>query len=88
MKIHLLGCGTPTSDAERFGSSYVVEIAGQHIMFDCGPSTTSKLVKAGLRPTWVDYLFFTHHHFDHDAIHMFDGRQMVYNFHVFHPVND
>jgi ribonuclease BN (tRNA processing enzyme) len=67
MKIHLLGCGTPTSDAERFGSSYVVEVGGQYIMFDCGPSTTSKLVKAGLKPTWVDYLFFTHHHFDHDV---------------------
>ena len=25
-----------------------------------------QLVKAGLWPTQVDYLFFTHHHFDHD----------------------
>ena len=35
-------------------------------MFDCGPATTHKLVKAGLWPTDIDYLFFTHHHFDHD----------------------
>jgi ribonuclease Z len=35
-------------------------------MVDCGPAATHKLVKAGLWPTDVDYLFFTHHHFDHD----------------------
>jgi len=36
-------------------------------MFDCGPATTHKLVKAGLFPTQVDCLFFTHHHFDHNV---------------------
>jgi ribonuclease Z len=36
-------------------------------MIDCGPATTHKLVKAGLFPTQIGYLFFTHHHFDHDA---------------------
>ena len=35
-------------------------------MVDCGPATTYKLVKAGLWPTNIDHLFFTHHHFDHD----------------------
>lgn len=36
-------------------------------MIDCGPATTHKMVKAGLWPTEIDYLFFTHHHFDHDV---------------------
>jgi ribonuclease Z len=36
-------------------------------MFDCGPAATWKLVKMGIFPTKVDYLFFTHHHFDHDV---------------------
>ena len=35
-------------------------------MVDCGPAATHKLVKAGLWPTDIDYLLFTHHHFDHD----------------------
>ena len=35
-------------------------------MFDCGPAATHKLVKAGLYPTQVDNVFFTHHHFDHN----------------------
>ena len=66
-RIHVLGAGTPTPTATRFGSSYVVELGEELIMVDCGPATTHKLVKAGLWPTNVDYLFFTHHHFDHDV---------------------
>ena len=66
-RIHVLGAGTPTPSPTRFGSSFVVEVAGEHIMVDCGPAATYKLVQAGLWPTAVDYLFFTHHHFDHDV---------------------
>ena len=66
-RIHVLGAGTPTPTPTRFGSSYVVEVAGEKIMIDCGPATTHKMVKAGLWPTDIDYLFFTHHHFDHDV---------------------
>ncbi len=66
-KVHILGAGTPTPTPTRFGSSYVVELGEQLVMFDCGPAATHKLVKAGLWPTKVDYLFFTHHHFDHDV---------------------
>jgi ribonuclease Z len=65
-RLYILGAGTPTPTAQRFGSAYVVEVGGEHLMFDCGPATTHKLVQAGLRPTQIDYLFFTHHHFDHD----------------------
>ena len=66
-KIHILGGGTPTPTASRFGSSYVVHLGNDQIMVDCGPATTHKLVKAGLWPTMINYLFFTHHHFDHDV---------------------
>jgi ribonuclease Z len=66
-RIYILGAGTPTPTPERFGSSSVVHVAGEYVMFDCGPAATHKLVKAGLRPTQIDYLFFTHHHFDHDV---------------------
>ena len=65
-KLYILGAGTPTPTPTRFGSAYVLEIEGEKIMFDCGPATTHKLVKAGLWPTDIDYIFFTHHHFDHD----------------------
>ncbi|MFQ5873571.1 MAG: MBL fold metallo-hydrolase [Dehalococcoidia bacterium] len=66
-KVYVLGAGTPTPTPSRFGSSYVVALGDQHLMVDCGPATTHKLVKAGLWPTQIDCLFFTHHHFDHDV---------------------
>ena len=66
-RIHVLGAGTPTPTPARFGSCYVADVEGELIMVDCGPAATHKLVKAGLWPTRIDYLFFTHHHFDHDV---------------------
>jgi ribonuclease Z len=65
-KIHVLGAGTPTPTPTRFGSSFAMEVGDQQFMIDCGPAATHKLVKAGLWPTDIDQLFFTHHHFDHD----------------------
>lgn len=67
LRVHVLGAGIPTPTADRFGSAFVVELDGEYIMFDCGPAATDKLVRAGLWPTKVNHLFFTHHHFDHNA---------------------
>lgn len=66
-EVLILGAGTPTPTAERFGTSFVASVGNEYLMFDCGPAATMKLVKSGLDPTRVDYLFFTHHHFDHDG---------------------
>jgi ribonuclease Z len=67
MKLHILGAGTPVAHGDRHGSSYVVQLGDQYIMFDCGPSTVTKLAKMGIRPSWIDNLVFTHHHFDHNV---------------------
>src|SRR3970282_1761870 len=66
-QVFVLGAGTPTPTPHRFGSAFAVEVGRGDLMFDCGPAATHKLVKAGIFPTQVDYLFFTHHHFDHDV---------------------
>jgi ribonuclease BN (tRNA processing enzyme) len=42
-------------------------VAGDYLMFDCGPAATHKLVKMGLSPTQIDYLFLSHHHYDHSV---------------------
>ena len=67
MKITVLGSGTPTPTPARFGSAFVVEAGDNVLMFDCGPAATHKLVRAGYSPTDVTNLFFTHHHYDHNA---------------------
>ncbi len=65
-EIYVLGGGTPTPTPARFGSAHVLKVGDEYLMFDCGPAATHKLVKAGLFPTQIDHLIFTHHHFDHD----------------------
>jgi ribonuclease BN (tRNA processing enzyme) len=66
-QVFVLGAGTPTPTPHRFGSAFAVQVGGEYLMFDCGPAATYKLVKMGIFPTQVNYLFFTHHHFDHDV---------------------
>ena len=45
----------------------MLSVGDKHLMFDCGPAATHKLVQMGMSPTQIDNLFFTHHHFDHDV---------------------
>lgn len=67
MRLHVLGSGCPDPLPERFGSSFILEAGAESIMVDCGPATTYKMARMGIRPGRVGHLFFTHHHFDHNA---------------------
>ncbi|MBI3977275.1 MAG: MBL fold metallo-hydrolase [Chloroflexi bacterium] len=67
LRLTILGSGLPVPTPDRFGSSYVLHVGDELLMFDCGPATTHKLAKVGLAPAQVGHLFFTHHHFDHDV---------------------
>jgi ribonuclease BN (tRNA processing enzyme) len=66
-RIYFVGAGSPTPTRSRFGTAYVLQLGDAYLMFDCGPAATYKMVKMGLFPTQVCDLFFTHHHFDHNA---------------------
>ena len=67
MRLYVLGAGTPTPTKDQFGTSFVLQAGDDYLMIDCGPAATHKLVKVGLVPTQIDYLFFTHHHYDHNS---------------------
>jgi ribonuclease Z len=67
MQLTLLGAGVPTPTTTRFGSAYLVDVAGETVLVDCGPATTHKLTLAGRHAPEVSLLLFTHHHFDHNA---------------------
>lgn len=66
MKLTLLGTGVPTPNPNRCGPALVVQVEGEAILMDCGSGTTHQLIRAKLDPSKVNYLFFTHHHFDHN----------------------
>ncbi len=67
MRLHILGSGCPDPTPERYGSAFILEVGADCLMIDCGPAATHKMVRMGIRPAKVGHLFFTHHHFDHNA---------------------
>ena len=66
-KLFILGSGGPVATKHRFGTSHAVQHGDEYLLFDCGPATTYRLAKLEIPLTKVDHLFFTHHHFDHNA---------------------
>lgn len=67
MRIVLLGTGVPIPNPERFGTSIAICLERELFMIDCGFGATVQLLRAGLNPASVTHLFFTHHHYDHNA---------------------
>jgi ribonuclease Z len=50
---------------ERNCTANLLQIGSTNILFDAGRGVTTQLVKVGLHPRDIDYIFITHHHFDH-----------------------
>ncbi len=65
MKITLLGTGGPRPDPARQGSSLVVHVGEERLLFDCGRGAVTQLVRAGVSLAQVNPVFITHHHYDH-----------------------
>jgi ribonuclease Z len=61
----LIGTGTPAPLVHRAGSSYLVELDGRKMLFDCGPGSVRRLLEKGEGLTDIDHLFLTHLHYDH-----------------------
>jgi ribonuclease Z len=64
MRVTLLGTGTPTPSAERFGPSTLVEAGSEKLVFDCGRGCPIRLQQKGVPPKDVK-LLITHLHSDH-----------------------
>ena len=65
MKITLLGTGTPAPSLVRQSSGYLIDVAGDVLVFDHGPGAHHRLLEAGRRAVEVTHAFFTHLHYDH-----------------------
>ncbi|GGS06116.1 MBL fold metallo-hydrolase [Deinococcus sedimenti] len=63
----LLGTGTPRAYPGAAKPAVAVVAGGQILLFDCGGDTTRQLIESGLMPQRVRDVFFTHHHYDHNA---------------------
>lgn len=66
LKVILLGtAGGPTIHAQRLGISTLVLAGPEKLLFDCGRSLTTGLVRLGIAPADVTRVFLTHLHSDH-----------------------
>lgn len=67
MTVTVLLAGTPTPTPSKWGTAILVRSATTTVLVDVGPGATRSLVRAGVGPTEVDGVVFSHHHFDHNA---------------------
>lgn len=74
MQITCLGTGSPESHARRASSGYLVETGTDKILLDCGGGVVSRLIEAGMKPSDITHLFFSHLHSDH----MMDYARLVH----------
>jgi ribonuclease Z len=65
MYVVITGSGSALVDPERGNASQAVVIDGTVLQFDCGRRTMDNLALVGINPVSVDYILFTHLHFDH-----------------------
>lgn len=65
LTLTLLGTGTPTPLTHRAGSSYLVRLDDEFLLFDCGPGCVRRLLRKGISPAQITSLFLTHLHYDH-----------------------
>jgi ribonuclease Z len=64
-RVTLLGTGDPIPRMDRFGPATLVEVAGQHLLFDVGRGATQRLLQLGIPIRDLDAVFLTHFHSDH-----------------------
>ncbi len=43
----------------------LVQVGANNLLFDAGRGVTAQLVYLGMHPRDIDYIFITHHDFDH-----------------------
>jgi ribonuclease BN (tRNA processing enzyme) len=65
VRLTLLGTGTPAPSLRRRGSSYLIEVAGDVLLFDHGPGSHDRLLESGRRAVDVTRVLFSHLHYDH-----------------------
>ena len=64
-ELTLLGTGSPSPLTHRGGSSYLLRVGGETLLFDCGPACVRRLLEKGINPREISQLFLTHLHYDH-----------------------
>ena len=67
INLTILGSGTCVPSIERSSCSVMLAVGGTKLLFDSGPGTMRRLLRANTSIFDVDYIFYSHFHPDHTA---------------------
>lgn len=67
INVTVLGSGTCVPSLERSSCSILIEVQDVRLLFDSGPGTMRRLLRANSTIFDVDYIFYSHFHPDHTA---------------------
>lgn len=67
MKLTILGSGSGLITKKRGAPGYWLQIGKTKMLLDAGEGTLDRMVKLGLKPEELDYVFISHKHCDHIA---------------------
>lgn len=65
MKLTILGCGICIVKADRKGPAFLLEVADELLLFDCGWGFGENMLNAGFDVNALDHIFISHPHADH-----------------------
>ncbi len=65
--VTILGSGTCVPSLKRSACSVLVETGGKKLLFDSGPGTMRRLLRAGVEIFDLSHIFYSHFHPDHTA---------------------
>lgn len=65
LSVLIVGSGAVRSHPTRGGPSFLVTVAGRHLLFDCGRCTVHNPARFGVPVETIHEVFITHLHFDH-----------------------
>jgi len=67
INLTILGSGTCVPSLERSSCSVMLAVGDTQLLFDSGPGTMRRLLRANTTIFDVDYIFYSHFHPDHTA---------------------
>lgn len=65
IEVIFLGVGAAVPMRGQTNSSYLIRIANERILVDCGPAILQQLDAAAISPAEITHVYFTHRHGDH-----------------------
>ena len=66
-RVITVGSGSPPTEDGRSWPATLVQYQDKNFLVDCGGGCVHGLEKAGVKPSDISNILFTHHHADHDS---------------------